>query len=88
VRKKAKSYGTKNLVEGGFEAGEEIVVIEDVITVAGQVCSSVEQMRERDLKIEHVICAIDRQQGGRENLEKIGCSLASVFTLEELERFL
>jgi orotate phosphoribosyltransferase len=86
VRKTAKTYGTCNLLEGGFEAGETAVVIEDVITVAGQVCSSVKQMRELGLKIQNVVCVIDRQQGGSENLKKIGCSLVSVFTLEELER--
>jgi orotate phosphoribosyltransferase len=86
VRKIAKTYGTCNLVEGGFTLGETVVVIEDVITVAGQVCSSVKQMRELGLKVEDVVCVIDRQQGGRENLKEIGCSLASVFTLDELER--
>jgi orotate phosphoribosyltransferase len=86
VRKVAKTYGTCNLVEGGFHAGETAVVVEDVITVAGQVCTSVKQMRELGLKVQHVICVIDREQGGRENLKDIGCSLASVFTLDELER--
>ena len=86
VRKIAKTYGTCNLVEGGFEAGETAVVIEDVITIAGQVCSSVKQMRELGLEVHDVVCVIDRQQGGSENLNKIGCSLVSVFTLEELER--
>jgi len=86
VRKTAKTYGTCNLVEGGFQLGETAVVVEDVITVAGQVCTSVRQMRELGLKVQHVVCVIDRQQGGPENLKEIGCSLASVFTLEELER--
>lgn len=86
VRKTAKTYGTCNLVEGGFQSGETTVVVEDVITVAGQVCTSVKQMRELGLLVKHVVCVIDRQQGGRENLEEIGCSLASVFTMEELER--
>lgn len=86
VRKEAKTYGTCNLVEGGFQAGETAVVIEDVVTTAGQIRTSVGQMRELGLKVESAVCVIDRGQGGRENLEKIGCSLASVFTLEELER--
>lgn len=86
ARKTAKTYGTCNLVEGGFRAGETAVVVEDVITIAGQVCTSVRQMRELGLIIQHVVCVIDRQQGGRENLKEIGCSLASVFTLDELER--
>ena len=85
VRKKAKNYGTCNLVEGGFSKGEKVVVIEDVITTAGQVSSSIRQMRELGLIVENVICVIDRQQGGRENLEKIGCSLNCLFTGEELE---
>jgi orotate phosphoribosyltransferase len=85
VRKTAKTYGTCNLVEGGFHPGETAVVVEDVITIAGQVCASVRQMRELGLRVQHVVCVIDRQQGGSENLKDIGCSLASVFTLDELE---
>ena len=84
VRKTAKTYGTCNLIEGGFQAGEIVVVIEDIITTAGQVCVSIEQMRESGLIVQNVVCVIDRQQGGSENLQNIGCSLASVFTLEEL----
>lgn len=86
VRKKAKDYGTCNLVEGGFSKGEKVVVIEDVITTAGQVSSSIKEMRKLGLIVEEVICVIDRQQGGRKNLEKIGCSLSCLFTIEELER--
>lgn len=85
VRKIAKQYGTCNIVEGGFHAGELATVVEDVITTAGQVCTSVRQMREVGLIVEHVVCAIDRQQGGSENLKAIGCSLVSVFTSDELE---
>ena len=84
VRKKAKNYGTCNLVEGGFNKGEKVVVIEDVITTAGQVCSSIKQMRSLGLIVKDVICVIDRQQGGRENLKRIGCPLNCLFTGEEL----
>ena len=86
VRKAAKTYGTCNQVEGGFYAGDNVVIIEDVITVAGQVCMSIKQMRELGLKVQNVICVIDRQQGGKDNLKDMGCSLSSVFTQEELER--
>ncbi|UCB52741.1 MAG: orotate phosphoribosyltransferase [Candidatus Zixiibacteriota bacterium] len=85
VRKVAKPYGTCNLGEGGFQTGQRAAVIEDVITVAGQVCASVKQMRELGIVVEDVVCVIDRQQGGRESLKDIGCSLTSVFTLDELE---
>lgn len=84
VRKAAKDYGTCNLVEGGHKSGESIVAVEDVITTAGQVVSSITQMRELGLKIDRVVCAIDRQQGGREKLAEIGCELYPAFTLQEL----
>ena len=86
VRKEAKTYGTCNLVEGGFQVGETALVIEDVVTTAGQIRTSVGQMRELGLRIGHAFCAIDRESGGRENLAEIGCSLTSVFTLTELEQ--
>ena len=84
VRKVAKEYGTCNLVEGGFHRGETAVVVEDVVTVGGQVCTSIEQMRELGLVVSDALCVIDRQQGAAENLRMIGCSLHSVFTLAEL----
>ena len=86
VRKIAKTYGTCNLVEGGFKQGDNVVVIENVITTAGQVCSSIKQIRELGLNVEHCICVIDRQEDGDKNLKNIGCSLASVFTQVEIER--
>ncbi|MBN1671688.1 MAG: orotate phosphoribosyltransferase [Kiritimatiellae bacterium] len=86
VRKTAKMYGTCNLVEGAFKEGETTVVVEDVITTGGQVTRSIRQMRELGLVIDRVICVIDREQGGRQNLEGIGCALHAAFTLEQIER--
>ena len=85
VRKEAKTYGTCNLIEGGAKDGSTLVVIEDVITTAGQVCTSVEQMRAEGYNVAHVVAVIDRQAGGGAKIEALGCSFASVFTLAELE---
>ena len=85
VRKEAKPYGTCNLIEGGVKEKSTLVVIEDVITTAGQVCRSIEQIREEGHTVEHVVAVIDRQAGGEEKISAYGCTLASVFTLAELE---
>ena len=85
VRKAAKTYGTCNLIEGGAAAGNHLVVIEDVITTAGQVCTSIEQIRAAGYTVEHVVAVIDRQAGGAAKINALGCTLASVFTLTELE---
>ena len=85
VRKEAKTYGTCNLIEGGAKPGSNLIVIEDVITTAGQVCTSIEQMRAAGYTVKHVIAVIDREAGGAEKIEALGCSFASVFTLAALE---
>ena len=85
VRKAPKDYGTCNLIEGGVQKGANLVVIEDVITTAGQVCTSIEQMRAEGLVVEHVIAAIDRQAGGEEKINALGCTFDAVFTLAELD---
>ncbi|MYC75926.1 orotate phosphoribosyltransferase [Candidatus Poribacteria bacterium] len=84
VRKEAKTYGTCNLIEGGVAEGSTLVVIEDVITTAGQVCTSIEQIRAEGYRVEHVVAAIDRQAGGATKINALGCSFASVFTLADL----
>jgi len=85
VRKSPKTYGTCKLVEGGFDSGDKVVVIEDVITTAGQVCASIEQLRDLGLEVDRVLCVVDREQGGRESLGSIRCELLSVFTIRDLE---
>lgn len=84
VRKEAKNYGTSNLIEGGVKENSNLVVIEDVITTAGQVCRSIEQVRGEGHTVEHVVAVIDRQAGGEKKINALGCSLTSVFSLDEL----
>jgi orotate phosphoribosyltransferase len=86
VRKAAKAYGTMGLVEGGFEQGDRVLVVEDVITSGGQVSESIEAMRRLGLVVEDAVCVIDRDQGGSANLAKVGCRLRALFRQEELER--
>ena len=84
VRKEAKTYGTCNLIEGGAKVGSNLVVIEDVITTAGQVCTSIEQMRAVGYRVDHVVAVIDREAGGAAKIDELGCTFASVFTLTAL----
>lgn len=85
VRKEAKSYGTSNLIEGGVKENSKLVVIEDVITTAGQVCTSIQQIRGEGHTVEHVVAVIDRQADGEKKINALGCTLSSVFTLDDLE---
>lgn len=83
-RKEAKAYGTKKLIEGIYEKGDSVVVLDDVITDGGAKEEFIEVLRDAGLRIEHVLVVIDREEGGKESLRCIGCELHALFTLREL----
>jgi len=86
VRKKAKEYGTAKLAEGTTFADKKVCVIEDVITTGGQVVMSSNDLRQLGAEINTVLCVIERDIKGRENLKKEGLELLSLFTMEELKQ--
>ena len=64
VRKAAKEYGTTKRLEGVYEPGERVVVVEDVVTSGGAAIDSVHALRAAGLTCETVICVVDREEGG------------------------
>ena len=72
VRKKAKDYGTKNVVEGLYEKGQKIVLIEDVLTTGGQAVTVADSLGELGLEVLKIVCVIDREEGAREAVEQAG----------------
>jgi orotate phosphoribosyltransferase len=84
VRKKAKDYGTCRFAEGGEVRGRRLLIVEDVVTSGGQIIESVRALRGEGAIISDVVCVIDRQAGGRENLVNEGLSLVSLFKKEDL----
>jgi orotate phosphoribosyltransferase len=68
VRKQAKGYGTNKVAEGGPVAGLRVVGVEDVVTTGGALLEGCEALRQAGAVLDTVVCAIDRGQGGAENL--------------------
>ena len=83
-RKESKSHGLGKDIEGLWQPGERVVVIEDVITTGGSIVSSVELFRAAGLVVEDAIVLLDRQQGGVENLQKAGIRVHSVLALGDV----
>ena len=75
VRKAPKVYGTSQRLEGVYEAGERIVVVEDVVTSGGAAIDSVHALRAAELVCETVICVVDREEGGAEAMAADGIAL-------------
>lgn len=82
IRKEPKSHGTQNWLEGmkNFENGDAVVILEDVVTTGGSTLKSVERARLGGLDVVGVITAVDRQEGGAENILKENIWFESVLT--------
>ncbi len=84
VRKDAKGHGTKSALEGAVEAGERVVILDDVITTGGSTITAIERAREAGLIVDRVIALIDREEGGRANIEALIPRVDAVLTRTEI----
>jgi orotate phosphoribosyltransferase len=86
VRKNPKSHGTKQYIEGlsNFHKGQRIALLEDVVTTGGSVLQACQRVTESGLEIVQILCVLDREEGGKEQLSKYGYSLEALFTRKSL----
>jgi len=80
VRKRAKDYGTKKIVEGLYERGQNVVLIEDVLTTGTQAIAAADGLKELGLNVLKILCMIDREEGAREAVESAGYKLDALIT--------
>jgi orotate phosphoribosyltransferase len=88
VRKRAKRHGTGQRIEGCFESGARVVVVEDVITTGGSALQACEAVKAEQGTILMVLAAVDRQEGGRETIEQGGYRVESLFGVDEFRQVL
>jgi orotate phosphoribosyltransferase len=84
VRKAAKGHGAQQQIEGNFAAGQDIVVVEDVITSGGSALQAAAVIQDAGGRVQGILSLVDRLQGGRETLEEAGYSVVSLTTIKEL----
>ena len=83
-RKEIKSYGTRAEIEGVYQPGERVVVIDDLATTGGSKFEAVTKLAEAGLAVQDVVVLIDRQSGAAESLAAAGFQLHAVVTLTQL----
>lgn len=83
-RKEIKDYGTKKAIEGNFSPDQKVLIIEDLITSGISVFETIEPLQLENLKVSDIIVLVDREQGGKKNLEEKGYNLHSVITISEM----
>ncbi len=84
VRKEAKGHGTGRVIEGNFAEGNEVVVVEDVITTGGSAQRAIAAVTGAGGKVVGVLAVVDRGQGGRETLEAEGREVVALVGVKEL----
>jgi orotate phosphoribosyltransferase len=84
VRKEQKEYGTTRLLEGEFEAGEEVCLVEDVVTSGGAAVGAVRALRESGLTCRTAVCVVDREEGGADALAREAVRLTSLFRAQDV----
>jgi orotate phosphoribosyltransferase len=84
VRKETKDYGTANRIEGAFDAGDRVCLVEDVVTSGGAAVAAIQALREAGLECRTAVCVVDREEGGTDELARHGVRLRALFRAGEL----
>ena len=86
VRKEAKKYGKKNIIEGQMKVDDNVVMVEDVITTGGSVIEAVKKVENRGGNVKMIVCILDRQEGGMEFIKYHypNLKVVSLFTIGKL----
>ncbi|AYZ13657.1 orotidine-5'-phosphate decarboxylase [Chryseobacterium arthrosphaerae] len=83
-RKEAKSYGTKKLIEGIYQKGQNCLLVEDVITSGKSLVETIAEVEQEDLKVSDIVVVLDREQGGKQLLESKGYRVHTLFNISEV----
>ncbi len=83
-RKDRKEHGTKKIVEGDFTSGATCVVVEDIVTSGISILETIEALEDEGLVVQHAIAIVDRKQGGTDILARMGYTVHTLFTIQEI----
>lgn len=83
-RQAKKDYGTERVIEGKFNAGEQVVVLDDVITTGASKLEAIRTLQDARLKVRDIVVLIDREQGGAEEIATNGYALHSVYKIRDV----
>lgn len=83
VRKEPKGHGTNRFIEGPVERGQEVAIVEDVVTTGGSSFAAIERCEEFGLKVTRVLAIIDREEGGRETFTQRGYQFQSLLSIRD-----
>lgn len=85
VRKAEKAYGVTGRIAGAeVVKGDAILFFDDVVSEGLSKLEGIKPLEELGARVKHVMVVVDREQGGRENLEKAGYTVRALAKISEL----
>jgi orotate phosphoribosyltransferase len=84
VRREAKEYGTGNRIEGAFDHGDCVCLVEDVVTSGGAALEAIEAVRAAGMRVGTAVCVVDREEGGVDALARAAVRLWPLFRASEV----
>jgi orotate phosphoribosyltransferase len=84
VRKAAKTHGTGKRIEGCFKRGDDVIVVEDVITTGASAQEAIEAIVAEGGRVVGVLAVVDREEGGRSMIEQTGVPVETLVLASEI----
>lgn len=84
IRKDKKGHGLGRQIEGGFQRGQTVALVEDTTTTGGSTLQALDLVEEAGGKVARVLCIVDRGEGAVEAFAERGITLEPLFTLADL----
>lgn len=82
-----KGHGTGAKIDGIYEAGQSVVLIDDLVTSSKSKLEAIEVVLAAGLEVSGICVLLDRQQGGSQALQEAGYKFAAAFTITDLLNF-
>ncbi len=83
VRRESKGHGTNQYIEGPVKPGDEVAIVEDVVTTGGSSIAAIERAEAFGLKVVRVIAIIDRMEGGAKTFADRGLPFVSLLSIRD-----
>lgn len=84
VRKEPKGHGRGKRIEGNFKEGDNVVVVDDVITTGGSTLKAIDAIEAEGGKVHFTLVLVDREEGGRQAIEERGIPVVALYSRSTL----
>ncbi|SHJ95186.1 orotate phosphoribosyltransferase [Rubritalea squalenifaciens DSM 18772] len=80
IRKEPKGHGRGKQIEGNFKEGDQVVVVDDVITTGGSTLKAIDAIEAAGGTVKFALVLVDREEGGRQAIEERGIPVVALYS--------